>query len=423
MRVLVITRAPWRNDNNTGNTMTNFFGNMKDVEFFNLYFREQLPNNDVANRSFAISETQIIKNLTKGTPVGREVAGQDAPANEKEEEIYNAAKKKGSTLLMLARELIWSVGRWRSESLKSFLKEIKPDIIFMPAFNCFYPYKVLKFVKKQTGAKSVLFHADDNYTLRQVSFSPIYWLYRFRLRHWVRGAAKASNINYAISYVQKTDYEAAFKKQVKVLTKGFDFTGNPDCKKNYDKPLQLVFTGNISANRWCSLSKIADALEEINEGDIKAQLRIYTATALTPKMEKALNRGESSFIMGQVPSSEVAAIQKDADILVHVEAFDLKNKLLVRQSFSTKIVDYFMASRAVLAVGPKEVASIDHLVRNECAIVAANQCEIKQRLIEVIENPERLTEYAKAGYECGKKHHDLTLMQQMLESDFNSLLN
>ena len=65
MRVLVITRAPWRTDNNTGNTMTNFFSDMKDIEFYNLYFRDQLPQNDIAKRSFAISEGQLVKNLLK----------------------------------------------------------------------------------------------------------------------------------------------------------------------------------------------------------------------------------------------------------------------------------------------------------------------------------------------------------------------
>ena len=63
MRVLVITRAPWRNDNNTGNTLTNFFGQAQDVEFWNLYFRDQSPQNDIATKSFSISEAQLLRTL------------------------------------------------------------------------------------------------------------------------------------------------------------------------------------------------------------------------------------------------------------------------------------------------------------------------------------------------------------------------
>src|SRR5699024_12532795 len=73
---------------------------------------------------------------------------------------------------------------------------------------------------------------------------------------------------------------------------------------------------------------------------------LFPYTTLFRSMEKALQKGASSFIMGSIPASEVPKTQADADILVHVEATDLKNKLAVRQSFSTKLVDYFKAARS-----------------------------------------------------------------------------
>lgn len=417
MRVLVITRAPWRNDNNTGNTMTNFFSDMKDVEFYNLYFRDQLPKNDIVVKSFAISEGQLIKNLLKRNPVGKEVCEQDTTSLNSEDGIYKSAKKIGTVLLTFVRDMLWSIGRWKSNNFKKFLEEIKPDVVFMPVFNCFYPHKILQFVKKQTGAKIILFHADDNYTLKQFSLSPLYWLYRFNLRKWVRKSVKISDVNYAISYIQKEEYEKAFNKPFKVLTKGLDFDEVPKFKTEYNKPLQLVFTGNIGVNRWRSLAIIAEALKEINAHGIKAQMKIYTATPITEKMEKALNIENTSKIMGFVDSSEVAGIQSNADMLIHVEAMDLKNKLLVRQSFSTKLVDYFKSARPILAVGPKDVASIDHLRRNGCAIVADNKQELIQNLTECINNNNKLTEIAVKGYECGKKHHNKEIIDSMIIED------
>lgn len=419
MRVLVITRAPWRNDNNTGNTMTNFFSNMKDVEFYNLYFRDQLPKNDVVVKSFAISEGQLIRNLLKRTLVGKEVYEQDTTSLNSEDGIYKSAKKVGTVLLAFIRDLLWSIGKWNSNGFKKFLEEIKPDVVFMPVFNCFYPHKILQFVKKQTGAKIILFHADDNYTLKQFSLSPMYWIYRFNLRKWVRKSVKISDVNYAISHIQKEEYEKAFNKPFKVLTKGLDFDEVPKFKTEYNNPLQLVFTGNIGVNRWKSLSIIADALKEINADVIKAQMKIYTATPITEKMEQALNIENSSKIMGFVDSSEIAGIQSNADMLIHVEAMDLKNKLLVRQSFSTKIVDYFKSARPILAVGPKDVASIDHLIRNDCAIVADNKQELIKKLTECINNNNMLTEIAVKGYECGKKYHNQEQINKMILNSFN----
>ena len=420
MRVLVITRAPWRNDNNTGNTMTNFFGNMKDVEFYNLYFRDQLPQNDIVVKSFAISEGQLIKNLFKRTPVGKEVCEQDTTSQSQEDSIYKSAKKVSTTLLTWLRDVLWTIGKWKSNNLKKFLEEIKPDAVFMPVFNCFYPHKILQFVKKQTGAKIVLFHADDNYTLKQFSLSPLYWLYRFNLRKWVRKSVKISDVNYAISNIQKEDYEKAFNKPVKLLTKGLDFDEPPMCKTEYNQPLELVFTGNIGVNRWKSLAIIAEALKEINADSVKAEMKIYTGTPMTEEMSKALNVENASQVMGFVSSSEIPIIQSKADMLIHVEAMDLKNKLLVRQSFSTKIVDYFKSARPILAVGPKDVASIDHLIRNNCAIVTDNKNELVEKLTEYINNNNKLTEMAVKGYECGKKYHNKENIYSMLIEDLKN---
>ena len=206
-----------------------------------------------------------------------------------------------------------------------------------------------------------------------------------------------------------------------VLTKGADFSLPADVKTQYNDPLQLVFTGNIGLNRWKSLKLIADALKHINADGVKAQLRIYTATPLTKQMEKALNRGESSRIMGSVPASEVAQIQKNADLLVHVEALDLKNRLAVRQLFSTKIVDYLKAARPILAVGPKDVASIDHLIRNDCAIVADNQMELEEKLCAIIANNSVLDDIVQKAYECGRKYHNKQIIQNMLIEDLKTV--
>ena len=73
MKVLAISRAPWRDDNSTGNTFTDFFRDFSDVEFYSLCMREQPPRNDIAKRHFFISEQQMLKQLkAKETVVGDE---------------------------------------------------------------------------------------------------------------------------------------------------------------------------------------------------------------------------------------------------------------------------------------------------------------------------------------------------------------
>ena len=71
-----------------------------------------------------------------------------------------------------------------------------------------------------------------------------------------------------------------------------------------------------------------------------------------------------------------------------------EHKIAVWQSFSTKLVHYFKAARPILAVGPKDVASINHLIRHDCAIVADTKAELIQKLQQAIGNREMLHDIA-----------------------------
>ena len=421
MRVLAISRAPWRNDNSIGNTFTDFFKDIDDAEFYSLCMREQPPQNDLAKRHFFISERQMIKHLLdKKSIVGQENSPQTAEDGS-EKAMYDAVKKHPNTLLLMLREVLWNIGGWKNESLRQYIEEIKPDILFFPVFGCYYPHKLLRYIHSISGAKVVLFHADDNYTLKQFSLSPLYWIYRFGLRKWVRQSAKLADKQYCISDVQKTDYDRAFHCECKVLTKYADFSYIPPLKETLGIPFQFVFTGNINVNRWKSLGMLAKVLERINQNGVKAQLRIYTATPVTEKMKKALNIDGTSFLMGSVSSDEVQHIQEEADILVHAEATDLKNRLTVRQSFSTKIVDYLKRARPIVAVGSKKVASIKHLMDHNAAIVADNEQELYDKLLLLIQNPEMLQTYALQAYSCGSKYHNKKQQKAMLEHDLHQL--
>ena len=200
--------------------------------------------------------------------------------------------------------------------------------------------------------------------MRTCGKSPLKKVLRLINRASMRKTVKSATEFYVISKIQKEEYQQWFKRDCKILTKSANFTNEPTLKDEYNNPLRLVYTGNLVLNRWKSLGLIASALQTINENEIKAQLYIYSGNTLTQEMRNALEKGESSFFMGSVPAEEIETVQKEADMLVHVEGLDKKSQNEVFQSFSTKLVDYFQSSRPILAVGPKNVASINHLIEN-----------------------------------------------------------
>ena len=126
---------------------------------------------------------------------------------------------------------------------------------------------------------------------------------------------------------------------------------------------------------------------------------------------------------GGIPASKVDEVQNDADILVHVESFDLKSRLAVHQSFSTKIVDYLYKGKCILAVGPHDVASIDYLKKNDAALVATNRDELKTVLERIVNDKDILEMYGEKAWSCGKKNHQRKEIQERLKKDFAAVIS
>ncbi len=401
---------------------------MEDVELASIYTRAGSPDKEIS-QAFCITEKMLIKNLIKNTPVGVRVEPEEKEKTPKvqntknEQGIINFIKSRRWTVFFWLQDFIWRIGRWKSPELRKFIEEYDPDIIFTVLSDIPLLNRMILYVTKLTNKKLVLYAWDNNYSLKRFMLSPLCWINHFVNRIYMRKVVKKADLFYVISEVQKSDYEKAFKKECKLLTKSADFSDKAPIKTVYNKPLQLIYTGNIGMNRWKSLSEIANTLEKINENGIKAQLRIYTGTDLNHKMNNALNVGESSFVMGSVSADEVLKIQNEADMLVHIESKDMKNRLLVRQSFSTKIVDYLKSARPILVYGPKNVASIDHFVKNDCAIVADNESELYKKLSTVFDDNSMLEKLAKNAYECGKKYHNKADIEKTLKDDLNLIAN
>lgn len=424
MKILVISNTPWNTNNSFGNSFSNIFDDIDGLEFANIYCKSGFIDSKKVKKSFQITEKSLIKNLFDRTiPSGMEVASTNqTQLQATENKILNFASKTRYRIFFLIRDLIWKIGNWKSMELRRFIDDFKPDVIFQPIYFSSYINDIVMYCKGYCNVPMIGYVTDDCYTLKQFSLSPVFWIERFWKRNKVKRTVNQCDLLYVISKLQKEEYEKIFKIPCKILTKYADFSESSQIKTKYNVPLQLLFTGNIGTNRWKSLAIIAKALAEVNTEQIKAQLCIYTATPLTKKMQNALNVGDSSKLMGCVPSSDIEALQENADILVHVEAMDIKNKLAVRHSFSTKLVDYFKSARPILAFGPKDVASISHLVYNQCAIVADNSSELVKELKEAINDHELLNDLAKRGYACGKKHHNNSMMQEMLLNDFKSVV-
>ena len=84
---------------------------------------------------------------------------------------------------------------------------------------------------------------------------------------------------------------------------------------------------------------------------------------------------------GRINYDEVTKIMHESDVLVHTESMDKINRNKVRYSVSTKIADSLGSGINMFAYGPSTVASMRHLIDNDCAIVCTKQEDLKEKLL------------------------------------------
>lgn len=408
MRILVLSNSPWNTNNSFGNTFENIFSDMVALEIANVYCNYGYPNSKFVTNCFQITEKQLLQNLTKNSiHTGRvvkieECSHKSVERSETSQKRFDWARKQRWQILFWARDLIWCVGRWKSKALLDFVDEFQPDAIYLPIYYSKHMCKIGRFLADYLNIPVIGHVTDDVYTLKQFRLSPLFWIDHLITRTYVKKLIKKCVYVDTFTEIQKREYEKIFKIPFHVIHKNADFTGEIPQYTPSNQPLKLIFTGNIGSGRWKTLALIGQALQKINETSIKAQLHLYTATPMSAKMKKALTIPDSILLCGQVPASDIPAIQESGDILLHVESFDLKGKLEVQMSFSTKIVDYMMRGRAIFAVGPHDVASVDFLKSQDCAITAIDKAEILEKLTEIIVRPELLEEYRHKTWHCGK---------------------
>lgn len=421
MKILFVTKAPVNKSISSGNTFLNVFEGISDVECASVFMSNGLPDTCI-KKAFRITEKMILKRLLlRSKTVGDEELKRYSGENVMDNHAVRFAKKNRWTIFFWLQNLIWSFPVWKSGKLKTFLDEYQPDVI-VSLLNDSQPMnRLVRYIVQYTKKPLMLYAWDDNYTVKSVGKSILKRLWRLRCRVSMRKTIKISSKLYVISKIQKQDFELWFGKDCKILTKSADFSRSPLLKQEYGKPLQLIYTGNIGLNRWKSLHLIVQALRRLNEEGTKAVLRIYTGNYCDETVKAALNVENCSRLMGSVSAEEVKTLQEEADILVHVESLDKADCAKIRQSFSTKLVDYFKATRPILAVGPDGIASMEHLKENDCAMTAKDVDTIYRHLVAVTENPRLLNTFALKAYECGKSCHDKQAMSALLAEGLHSI--
>jgi glycosyltransferase involved in cell wall biosynthesis len=183
------------------------------------------------------------------------------------------------------------------------------------------------------------------------------------------------------------------------------------------RTVRVTYVGGLHLGRWQSLLDIGAALEALQSEGHDAELLIYTQ----PRFEseaKRLSLPGVIRVVGSLAPSDVPAVLRSADILVHVESFNSRARKYARYSISTKIPECMGASRPVLAYGPDELASIRYVSNSGAGVSVGrrDRKELIQALRTLLDSAALREELGGRGLEVASRYHHAEGQREQLRS-------
>jgi len=427
INILVLTKGAWRNDNNTGNTLNDIFSNWNG-NVYSIYCTAEAPNNNICKSGFSIPEKDVYRKFFKrshnvGRKLHTEINESTAKIFEQEdEEFYRFFRLNRAHSLYMARDIMWKLVNWKSESLEKYILSCEIDLIFTIVYDSVYMHDLARYIHNLTGKPIIIYFMDDYYTYKQFSLSPFFWIRRLYIRKYIRNTVKNAEGFYAISNKQIDEYQKALNISIELLYKGAFFYTKPKAN-SANNNIIILYAGNIMCGRWKTLACIAEIVREQNAIGRNVQLKIYTKNPINRKIKRIVGFYNGVIFGGAITADQVQQEINNADIVLHLESLQLSYKLSTRLSFSTKIVDYFKNSKCIFAVGWKEAASIEYLIKNNVAEVAISITEIKPKLLKLIESHDLRNYYAGKAWNCGKKNHQISDIRKKFHMYLEEVIN
>lgn len=433
-KVLVISHNPFSDTQNNGKTLSAFFKGWPKDKIAQLYLTLDKFDTTVCEKFYRITDLDVLKTIFSKKQVGieytqteEEKAADIAIKNGTEKEKLHKNKlyllirdlyQKRNPFMYCIRNLAWKIVKpWKQEKLNKWIDDFNPDVVFFQSSNVYAIFDMVYDICKKRNIPLVMETTDD-YVTSHFSIDPFYWIDHYKMKNRYTKAVKYSSCIFAIGDMMAKEYQERFGGNFKVAMNSISIKNKVTPYVPKEKEVNFLYAGNLGLNRWKVLHEIGIALKEIvQENDIKINFEVYSIERPQKEILKALTIENIMTYKGSLDSEELLKKRNESDILVHVESFDKKNKYITRLSVSTKIPEYLVSKRCILAVGPKNVASIRYIEDNDLGVViTTNQKkQMKEKLIELVTNSTKRTNYANQSLDIIEEKHNAAKTKNLVQ--------
>lgn len=422
MKTLIISHNPISSDNNMGKTLLALFDAFDEKDLCQLYIYPAFPNVKKCNSYFQITDKMVLESILQFKPCGAVVLAKDENSqsshkSEFEEKVFTNKKNKREIKLFL-RSLIWRFGFWYNKSLKKWIEEEKPDVIFATGGVSSFFYPLVMKISRKYNLPIVTYVCDDFFFSKKKAdiISKIY--YRILDKNICNMMLNSSKIVSICDPLSKKYNEFFNVDSVTVYT-GVGIKDN--VVKENSNAININYFGNLFIGRNVALSEVGMALDEINaERKTNFKLNIYTNTNDTG-IKSVFEGIDSVSVNGFVSSEKVADLMNDSILLLHIEGFAQEDIERVRYSMSTKIPESLNSRVCLFAYGPLEDASIEYLCENNCAIVSTTKEALKEKLEEALFDNEKRNACIYKAMDIAIQNHNKECQSEKLKALLNDV--
>lgn len=426
-RLLIISHNLYDESNNIGKTLVSLLNKWPVDKIAQVFFRNDSPSFNKCNRYFCITDKEVaLSVMTLGIHRAGRVLMNDGieSISNTEKNLYRFGNKR-IPVISLLRDTMWGIGTWKNEKLRCWVEQYNPEIILFVPNDYVLAYDVALYIEKHIKKVPLIPYYMDDAFYYDCDTRGIDKIRRVQLRKKAREVHTYAASLFTICKKMSTRYEEQFGISC------MDFMNS--IKPTFVEPKTLSrekiifsYIGNLHSNRWRCLADIGEAIQQIieeNKHSLNCELHIYSASDLAEKKLSILHSIPCIKFKGRLSPSEVAEKQREADILIHVEAFDVRSRNSTKYSLSTKIPEYLNAGVCIFAYGPSDLASMEYLKENEVAFTCYEKNKLKQVLESAISNRELRDYYSSRGIELAKNNHDIEDVSKRFVSEILRCVN
>lgn len=417
IKVLVIAANPFSDINNNGKTLKSVFSVFDKDSLFELYFRPQdniIGDGSFASSYYAFAEMDILRSLlffskTCGGIQTFEKQKDYATANNRYYRFFLTSKIKNIKWL---RSLLWKSRKWDTKEYREWYHSCNPDIVFALLGEPGPMYSIAKEIATDLNIPLAIYYTDDYllHSPHKMLFDRI--RYKKRLKAY-KDIVDYSSIRFCIGQQMCQEYSWFFEKTFYPIMNVVDIKPLFQHHTNNEKP-RLSYFGSLWLERWKMLVRLSDIVGNT------ADIFVYSNSELQPKMREAFCK-TGIRLCPPVLGDEYQSAINDCDFLLHVESDSKDCRERTALSISTKIPEYLISGKPILAYGPLEVASMKLLADNGIGLVVSSEGDInscKETVLSYLSNKDLQTSVAKRAHEYAvisfdKKRSSETIRAQL----------